>query len=352
MDAESLVTHGWMLPGLVDAHAHLALASPLTRGPAGKRARASAKAHLDAGVLLVREPGGPDRASAGIGPQEGLPRVVTGGQFLSPPGGYFPGLAREVAPDDLPHAAAEEAEASGAWAKVIGDFVDPEGRLVPNWDYETLRKAAQAVHATGGRIAIHALLPQVIGDAIEARFDSIEHGVGLQSEHLDAMVDRKTALVPTLLIRDAALEMFSSMLHPAAFSDLRTWVSAWPARAAEASRKGVTVLAGTDAGMGPHGMVSQEVMHLLQAGLSPEGALGAASWTARAYLGLPGLEEGGPGDVVVFPEDPRKDARVLQRPAVVLLDGRRVRPPGSRTRGHEPGASGSPPGSGATHKGP
>ena len=33
----------------------------------------------------------------------------------------LPGLARDVTYDDLPEAAAEEARASGSWAKVIGD---------------------------------------------------------------------------------------------------------------------------------------------------------------------------------------------------------------------------------------
>jgi imidazolonepropionase-like amidohydrolase len=33
-------------------------------------------------------------------------------------------------------------------------------------------------------------------------------------------------------------------------------------------------------------------------------ALGAASWTARSYLGLPGLVPGAPADAVVYDEDP------------------------------------------------
>ena len=61
---------------------------------AAKFARAAA--HLDVGVLLVREPGGPDHSSTGIGPAQGLPRVQTAGRFLAPPDMYFPGLAREV----------------------------------------------------------------------------------------------------------------------------------------------------------------------------------------------------------------------------------------------------------------
>src|SRR5437867_2694101 len=105
--AETLLEDAILLPGLVDVHAHLGLGSP-SGASDRERAEASAKAQLDAGVLAVREPGGPNRASTGIGPEFGLPRTFTAGRFLAPPGRYFPGLAREVSEDELPDAAAEE----------------------------------------------------------------------------------------------------------------------------------------------------------------------------------------------------------------------------------------------------
>src|SRR5579884_3447017 len=74
-EASTVLAGGYLIPGLVDAHAHLGLASPVPGAPPEERARASARTHLEAGVLAVREPGGPDCASAGIGPHEGLPRI-------------------------------------------------------------------------------------------------------------------------------------------------------------------------------------------------------------------------------------------------------------------------------------
>ena len=47
----------------------------------------------------------------------------------------------------------------------------------------------------------------------------------------------------------------------------------------------------------------------------------AASWRTRAYLGVPGLEEGASADLVVYHADPRVDARVLAHPAAVVLRG-------------------------------
>src|SRR2546421_1808814 len=56
----TVVDRGWLVPGLVDCHAHLSLFSPAgDKAPPRVRVRASAEAQRDAGVLLVREPGSP-----------------------------------------------------------------------------------------------------------------------------------------------------------------------------------------------------------------------------------------------------------------------------------------------------
>jgi imidazolonepropionase-like amidohydrolase len=83
---------------------------------------------------------------------------------------------------------------------------------------------------------------------------------------------------------------------------------------------GVTVLAGTDSR--PHGAITQEVRALVAAGVSPHEAIAAASWTARAYLGLPGLADGAPADAVVFDADPRKDLGQLDKPRAVIVRGK------------------------------
>jgi imidazolonepropionase-like amidohydrolase len=88
---------------------------------------------------------------------------------------------------------------------------------------------------------------------------------------------------------------------------------------------GVPVFAGTDAGGGiEHGRIAEEVRALAAAGLPAESALGAASWAARSWLGLPCIEEGAPADVVVYDADPRADLDVLARPVLTLLRGRLV----------------------------
>jgi imidazolonepropionase-like amidohydrolase len=59
--------------------------------------------------------------------------------------------------------------------------------------------------------------------------------------------------------------------------------------------------------------------------MSTVDVLRAGSWGAREWLGLPGLVEGAPADVVVYAEDPRADLGVLRNPRRIILRGRVVR---------------------------
>ena len=320
--ARSVIADGYLLPGLVDAHAHLELASPAPGGSSlADTMAASARAHLDQGVLLVREPGGPTRDAREIGPQDGLPRVISGGRFLAAPGSYFPGLAREVSGDRLAAAAVEEYQASGHWAKIVGDFFDADGVVVPTFDAPTMAAAVEAVHAAGGRVAVHAMTAATIERAIEAGVDSLEHATELAPEHLPGIARRGIAVVPTMLIAEPIVETVAGWGSPA--RELRRWqgaVARQPEMVGRAAAEGILILAGTDAGMVPHGRVLEEVERLRAAGLDGEVALGAASWIARSWLGLAGLEEGAPADIVAYADDPRGRLRA-RRPLVRILDG-------------------------------
>ncbi|MEZ4501111.1 MAG: amidohydrolase family protein [Dehalococcoidia bacterium] len=319
--AEMLQSGGFAIPGLVDAHAHLALASPGGRDLEG-RMHASARRHLDAGVLLVRDPGGPGHDVVEFGPEHGLPRVINAGRFLAPRGRYMLGLAREIDAAMLPDAAGEEASRSGAWAKVIGDFFGPDGRITPNFSLEQLRGAAERVHALGARITIHAMSREAIELALEAGFDAIEHGTDMTLDLVEELARRGTTWVPTLLIGDPIRASAAGFGAPP--EEVRRWhaaVDALPRAVAHAASLGVRLLAGTDAGMVPHGLVARERDLLIEAGVSAEAALASASWGARAYLGLPGIEEGAPADLVVYDSDPRVDLGALHRPALRILDG-------------------------------
>jgi imidazolonepropionase-like amidohydrolase len=93
----------------------------------------------------------------------------------------------------------------------------------------------------------------------------------------------------------------------------------------DAYEAGVWILVGSDAGGTlPHGLVGREIRALHEAGLPAEAALAAGCWDARDFLGLPGLVEGGPADLVVYADDPRADLATLAAPTRMVLRGRVV----------------------------
>jgi imidazolonepropionase-like amidohydrolase len=87
----------------------------------------------------------------------------------------------------------------------------------------------------------------------------------------------------------------------------------------------VPLYAGSDGGgISRHGNIAGEVAALHRIGVPAHDALGAASWRARDWLGHPGLEEGAPADLVVYPANPLDDLGILRSPSRIVLRGRVV----------------------------
>jgi|SRR5215217_3486795 len=329
--AEMVVDGGWLVPGLVDVHTHPGAEEP--GDPLDESLlRQHGLQHRDAGVTLLRVPGSAARLPAWFGHDAQLPRVYGAGPWLAAPGGFFPDWGRQVEVAALPQVAVEEAQASGGWCKLISDWGVGEGseeRHEPTVPPEVLAEVVQRVHAAGGRVAVHSQHGESGAAAIAAGADSLEHGMHLATELLDTMARQGTALVPTMLAMAGIPEALDRNPPP---EPLRSWVEAgWarhPSLVRAAYEAGVTLLAGTDSIGGersPHGQVAQEIRWLARAGVPAETALAGGSWIARRWLGLPGLEEGAPADVVAYAADPRLDLEVLDQPSRVMLRGRVIR---------------------------
>ncbi|WLQ39700.1 amidohydrolase family protein [Streptomyces laculatispora] len=316
--AETVVDGGWLLPGLVDVHTHPG-AEGLDIPFDEELLRRHLEQHRDAGVLAVRTPGTAARMPSWVDKDPELPRVTSAGRWLATPGRFFPGFGRDVSEEDLVRAAVEEAAASSGWCKVIGDWRADE----PALPLALLTGVVSAVHAVGGKVAVHCQTAEGSRNAVLAGADSLEHGMHLDPALLDRMAAQGTAFVPTLSAFGRGVDAMRAR-EPSVRRDL--WLAGWEtmfAHVRAAAESGVTVLAGTDSF--PCGTVAGEASWLARAGLSAEAALGAASWTARAWLGLPGLVDGAPADLVAYATDPTTDPAVLDHPSRIVLRGRVVR---------------------------
>ncbi len=210
----------------------------------------------------------------------------------------------------------------------MGDWIDRgEGDLAPSFPAEAFAAAIAAAHAEGAKVTAHCFGAGVLPGLISAGIDCIEHGTGLTEDLVDEMVARGTALVPTVMQLDKFPEHASAGAErfPDYAGTMNDLYARMPATIMAAYEAGVPLYAGSDGGgISRHGNIAGEVAALHRIGVPAHDALGAASWRARDWLGHPGLEEGAPADLVVYPADPLDDLGILRSPSRIVLRGRVV----------------------------
>lgn len=306
---------GTLLPGLIDAHTHLAWSS----APGTVAARRT----VEAGFTTVRNLGSDsdndlalrDRIERGEIPG---PRMVLSGPGLGTPGGICPqtfGPAGEVSTPDEARARVRKQvkERKVAVIKVCtgGGVVAGEGDAeTVELNGDTLRAVVEEAHALGVPVAAHAQGPKAIRNAIEAGVDSIEHGSLIDAE-LGALMRRKhIVLVPTLARLGGK--------RPELMEHARAAIQA-----------GAPVVLGSDATVLPHGHNAEELQALVEVGLTPIEAIRAATTRAAALLRLKdvgAIRKGFAADLVAVDGDPLQDVGVLKHPTMVVARGKIVVP--------------------------
>ncbi|MFJ6526511.1 amidohydrolase family protein [Streptomyces longwoodensis] len=316
---------GWALPGLVDAHCHVGLGAhgPVDADVAEKQALTD----REAGTLLIRDAGSPSD-TRWVDDREDLPKIIRAGRHIARTRRYLRGYAHEVEPADLVAYVAREARRGDGWVKLVGDWIDRDlGDLAACWPREAAEAAIAAAHRLGARVTAHCFAEDSLRDLVEAGIDCVEHATGLTEDLIPLFAERGVAIVPTLvnIATFPDLAAGGEQRYPAWSAHMRRLHARRYDTVRAAYDAGIPVFVGTDAGGSlPHGLVAAEVQELVTAGLPPLHALAAATWSARAWLGRPALDEGAPADLVVYDTDPREDVRVLAAPRRIVLNGRVV----------------------------
>lgn len=315
--ARTVGAEGWILPALVDAHLHVGITevgAPLDPEALDADLAALARAGISAARIL----GSPQRLPEEALSRPGGPLLLTAGTPVAAPGRFFPGWGIEATGAELADACVEQAR--GGWSKIIADWFDEDGGYGPSFTRGELTAAVAAVHAAGGRVAVHAQSAAGGADAAAAGADSIEHGMHLPETSLDVLAANDALLVPTGSVFE---QMASSMDSPEVPETLQRWftdgLASHPDLVRAARVRGVRVLAGTDQ---PVGALVDEIRWLHETGMRPHEAVGAATWSAREWFDLPRLREGDRADLLVLEHDPREDLERLRAPDLVVIDGR------------------------------
>src|SRR4051794_14986272 len=164
--------------------------------------------------------------------------------------------------------------------------------------------------AAGRFVMAHAQASDGIKNAVRAGVRSIEHGIFLDDEAIDLMLQRGTWLVPTLIAPIWVLEAVDAgaSLSDASIRKARDVVQIHADSVARAVAAGVKVAMGTDAGVGPHGDNLRELALMAKTGMRPADVLRATTVEAARLLGvdqeLGTVEDGKLADLVVVRGDP------------------------------------------------
>jgi imidazolonepropionase-like amidohydrolase len=347
---------GYILPGLIDTHVHMMMeyadVREMMQTPFSLnffKAVGYLRKTIEAGITTVRDAGGAD-LGVKQAVEQGLvpgPRMqisiavlgITGGHT----DGYMPsGVSLDLFPaypgfpdgicDGVDAVRKKVREVLRAGADVI-KICSTGGVLSPTDHPEFTQFSPEeldvivreAGYRRGVKVMSHAQGLEGIKNAVRAGVHSIEHGIFLDDEVIDMMLQRGTFLVPTLLAPVAVLEIGekTGAMPEYGMRKSREVIEQHRESIAMAHKAGVRISMGTDAGVMPHGTNLRELGLMVDIGMSPMQAIVATTRTAAECLGwqdrIGTLEAGKLADLIVTRTNPLTDIRSLENPDNIIL---------------------------------
>ncbi len=346
-----------LLPGLLDSHVHT-YGFHTRSWPATGTAEEVARDVLDvvgglehlarSGIAAIRDCGYPHHAIFAVreAAESGLfpcPRLLLCGRAISASGGHGTSISVPAdGVDAVRRAVRLECKAGADWIKlmVTGGTATP-GELVSDVQLtpEEIAAAVDEAHRRGKKVCAHCSNLDGTKAAIRAGVDSVEHGIELDDEAIQLMLERGTWLSAGLKCTEVegvnrAQDLVPEFIARKAGTIYQTQMASF--RRAVAA--GVPVSAATDGGPAYFPLsgrsLARELSFMAELGLTPAQVIEVATRATARLLGLHDtgtLAEGKRADLLVVDGDPLRDLMDLDKPWLVMLGGRLVRRPGDGT---------------------
>lgn len=326
----------YLLPGLIDAHAHIE--SP-----------AAALRALQSGVTTARVLGDTylqaiyTRDLIRLGHVLGPEMLVSPGHIRPKPGLAFfmvyPQLGDAIdgelrGPDRIAEATraliAKGADVIKVGASERAGLANTDPRR-PELTEAEMHAAVVEAGKKGLFVAAHAHAREGVASAVRAGVRSIEHGTWVDDDTLAEMKQRGTFFVPTLAAMSPLADPKGNSADDVALR-LRTQAMMGPLRAAvrKAHAMGVTIAASTDGSYADDDIGGIRVAHdiaLLRefGGLTPLESITAATLNGARVIGIESrtgtIRVGLEADLVAYDGNPLADGRALFEPRLVVSDG-------------------------------
>ncbi|MCJ7624218.1 MAG: amidohydrolase family protein [Anaerolineaceae bacterium] len=347
----------FLLPGLIDAHVHMAHSGFIQRPFKGSRiayqtliALNNLSSALQSGITTLR--GVCDEDHIDLAMRSAVrdkffigPRLFVAGKGICMTGGHgsqLSGVMHEVdGTDEVRKAVREEVKAGVDFIKLLSSHRTD----YPEFSLEEICAGTDEAHRLGKKIAIHAANFESTRMAAIAGVDTIEHGSFIDEKTGDLMAEKGIIFVPTIWVKDyiavnakKMLEEFGDkgstleiLLNKDELEETSIWfnrcIEQYPKTFEVARSRGIHIATGTDNVFAdePFAMLHKEMELLTRYGFSNMEVIESATRIGAETIGieesLGTIETGKLADLIMVDRDPLQDITVMGEVSWVMKDG-------------------------------
>lgn len=340
-----------LMPGMIEGHSHLLLYPYNQRGWNDQvlkesrslraiRGAKMAERTLMAGFTTTRDLGTEGAGYADVAIKQSIeqgivkgPRMIVAGRAIVVSGSYGP---KGFIPDMDMHLGAEPADGNdvirvvrdqiGKGADVVKVYADyywgPDHEARPTFSLDELKLIVATANSSGRQVVAHATTAEGMRRATLAGVKTIEHGTGATDEVLALMKEHHVALCPTLAATYAITTYHGwnpeTETEPEAIIEKKDFFQ-------RALKSGVTIVAGGDVGVFPHGENARELVLMSQYGMSNIEVLKAVTHVNADVFDLKllgNLKKDYLADIVAIKGNPLENIEDLYQVNWVMKDGK------------------------------